>query len=115
MVKDNSGNIETKEIYEKFKMFFPGTPENKWEEIESLIEIADFNKNGKIDYAEFLTVIGLTSKEMNQKILKSIFDFYDDNKNGIIEASDIREIFKDTGLSNKQIHDMLDEFKFKWR
>ena len=37
--KDNSGNIETKEICEKFKMFFPGTPENKRKETESLIKL----------------------------------------------------------------------------
>ena len=46
---------------------------------------------------------------MSQKILKSIFDFYDDNKNMVIEASDIRETFEDAGLSDKQIHVMLDE------
>lgn len=107
--KDNSGDIDTHEIYSKYKLFFPGTPEKKWKEIESLIEVADTNKNGKIDYAEFLTVIGMSNIEMNKKILRNVFDFYDDNKNGYIEASDIKEIFEDTGLSDKQIHEMLDE------
>mgnify|MGYP004444975343 FL=1 len=106
---DNTGSVETKEIYQKYKKFFPGTSEEQWKTIDSLIQIADTNKNGKLDYGEFLTVLSLKNKEMNKKTLREIFDFYDENKNGVIEPTDIREIFEDTGLSDKQIHEILAE------
>lgn len=106
---DNTGSVETKEIYLKYKKFFPGTSAEQWKTIQSLIDIADTNKNGKLEYGEFLTVLTLKNKEMNKKTLREIFDFYDENKNGVIEPTDIREIFEDTGLSDKQIHEILAE------
>ena len=47
------------------------------------------------------------NKELGVETLREVFDYYDVDKNGQIEASDIREIFEDTGLSDKEIHQMI--------
>ena len=77
--------------------------------INAFLDSMDVNNNGKIDYDEFLTAMNLGNKEIGKQTLKEVFDFYDRNKNGIIEASDIKEIFEDTGLSDKEIHQMIDD------
>ena len=75
----------------------------------NFLETADVDNNGKIDYAEFLTAMNLGNKEISKTTLKEVFDYYDHDKNGVIEAKDIKEIFEDTGLSDKEIHDLIDE------
>ena len=107
--KDHNGAIDKKELLDNYKKYFPGTTQRQLKVINTFIESADVNSNGKIDYAEFLTAMNLGNKELSEKTLKEVFDYYDYNKNGVIEASDIREIFEDTGLSDKEVHEMIDD------
>ena len=106
---DHNGFIDKKELLEQYKKFFPGTTQKQIKVINTFLDSADVNNNGKIDYAEFLTAMNLGNKEIGEKALKEVFDYYDYNKNGVIEASDIREIFEDTGLSDKEVHEMIDD------
>ena len=106
---DHNGFIDKKELLEQYKKFFPGTTQKQIKVINTFLDSADVNNNGKIDYAEFLTSMNLGNKEIGEKTLKEVFDYYDYNKNGVIEASDIREIFEDTGLSDKEVHEMIDD------
>ena len=106
---NHDGTIEKKELFKQYRKYFPGTPKEQWKKIELFIDTADINKNGKIEYSEFLTVMTLQSRELSEKTLREIFDFYDYSKNGYIDASDIKELFENTDITDKQIHDMLDE------
>ena len=107
--ENHNGYIEKSEIMQNYKKFFPGTTQKQMKVINAFLDSADVNSNGKIDYDEFLTAMNLGNKEIGKQTLKEVFDFYDRNKNGVIEASDIREIFEDTGLSDKEIHQMIDD------
>ena len=106
---NNNGYIEKKELLAQYKTFFPGTTQKHLKIINEFLDSADANNNGRIDYAEFLTTMNLGNKEIGKQTLKEVFDFYDEDKNGYIEASDIKEIFEDTGLSDKEVHEMIDE------
>ena len=106
---NHNGCIEKKELLEQYKKYFPGTSKKQLKVINTFLDQADVDKNGVIDYAEFLTAMNLGNQEISKNALKEVFDFYDYDKNGIIEASDIREIFEDTGLSDKDIHQMIDD------
>ena len=106
---DHNGFIEKDELLKEYKNYFPGTTEKQLKVINTFLESADVNNNGKIDYAEFLTSMNLGNKELSEQTLKEVFNFYDYDKNGFIEASDIREIFEDTGLSDQQIHEIIDD------
>ena len=106
---DHNGCIDKKELLNNYKKYFPGTTQKQLKVINGFLDSADVNNNGKIDYAEFLTAMNLGNKELSKKTLKEVFDYYDYNKNGVIEAADIREIFEDTGLSDKEVHEMIDD------
>jgi calcium-dependent protein kinase len=106
---DKKGYIDKKELLAQYKKYFSGTTEKQIKIIDKFMESADTDNNGKIDYAEFLTMMNLKNKELGENALKEVFDYYDKNKNGFIEASDIREIFEDTGLSNKEVHQLIDD------
>ena len=106
---DHNGFIDKKELLREYNKYFPGTTKKQLKVINNFLETADVDNNGKIDYAEFLTAMNLGNKEISKTTLKEVFDYYDHDKNGIIEAKDIKEIFEDTGLSDKEIHDLIDE------
>ena len=110
--EDKSGFINKKELLTQYKKHFPGTTERQLKVINKFLEQGDVDNNGKIDYAEFLTMMNLGNKEIGEKTLKEVFDYYDVDKNGYIEPSDIREIFEDTGLSNKEVHQLIDDVDF---
>ena len=106
---DHNGTIETKELFAEYRKLFPGTTREKWKKIKLFIENADINKDGKISYGEFLTIMNMTTKELSKDTLQSIFNQFDVNKTGFIDAYDMKEMFEDTNITDKQIHDMLDE------
>ena len=106
---NHNGFIEKKELLAQYKKIFPGTTQRQLKTINEFLDSADINNNGKIDYAEFLTTMNFGNKEISEKTLKEVFDYYDVDKNGYIEASDIKEIFEDTGLSDKEVHQMIDD------
>ena len=106
---DHNGFIDKKELLREYNKYFPGTTKKQLKVINNFLETADVDNNGKIDYAEFLTAMNLGNKEISKTTLKEVFDYYDHDKNGVIEAKDIKEIFEDTGLSDKEIHDLIDE------
>ena len=107
--KYNNEYYRLEELLREYNKYFPGTTKKQMKIINSFLETADVDNNGKIDYAEFLTAMNLGNKELSEKTLREIFDYYDHDKNGVIEAKDIKEIFEDTGLSDKEIHDLIDE------
>ena len=106
---DHNGYIDKKELLKEYNKYFPGTTRKQLKVINNFLETADVDNNGKIDYAEFLTAMNLGNKEISKNTLKEVFNYYDHDKNGVIEAKDIKEIFEDTGLSDKEIHDIIDE------
>ena len=106
---DHNGYIDKKELMKEYNKYFPGTTKKQLKVINNFLETADVDNNGKIDYAEFLTAMNLGNKDISKNTLKEVFDYYDHDKNGVIEAKDIKEIFEDTGLSDKEIHDLIDE------
>ena len=106
---DHNGYIEKKELMKEYNKYFPGTTRKQLKVINNFLETADVDNNGKIDYAEFLTAMNLGNKEISENTLREVFNYYDHDGNGVIEAKDIKEIFEDTGLSDKEIHDLIDE------
>ena len=108
-MKKFKNNIDKKELLQEYNKYFPGTTKKQLKIVNNFLETADVDNNGKIDYAEFLTAMNLGNKEISKTTLREVFDYYDYDKNGVIEAKDIKEIFEDTGLSDKEIHDLIDE------
>ena len=110
--EDKNGFINKKKLLTQYKKHFPGTIEKQLKVMNKLLEQEDVYNNGKINYAKFLIMMNLGNKEILEKTLKEVFDYYDINKNWYIEPSDIREIFEDIGISNKEVHQLIDNVDF---
>ena len=109
MDNDHNGSIECRELFLQYRKLFPGTTREQWENIKKFVEASDINKDGKISYGEFLTVMTLSTNELSRKTLENVFNHFDVDHTGYIDALDLKELFEDTNLSDKEIHDMLDE------
>lgn len=107
--KNGDGNVSVEEIYKNYRQLFPGTKKSQWKKIKKFVEHADIDKSGTIEYSEFLTIMSLTNKEQSEEVIRSIFNYFDDNRNGYIEAKDLRELFENTDVNDKEFQDMIDE------
>ncbi len=54
---------------------------------------ADVNKNGVIDYNEFIMANLTSHKKLSENNLRQAFDFYDADKNGVIGLEELRKVF----------------------
>ena len=109
MDNDHNGSIECRELFLQYRKLFPGTTREQWENIKKFVEASDINKDGKLSYGEFLTVMTLSTNDLSRKTLENVFNHFDIDHTGYIDALDLKELFEDTNLSDKEIHDMLDE------
>lgn len=69
---DQNGYIDKDELIKLYKKYFPGTTQKQLKNINSFLETADVNNNGKIDYAEFLTAMNLGNKELSVQSLREV-------------------------------------------
>lgn len=106
---NNDGKLDAGEIMAKFGQYFSAVPEEQYERIKLFIEKVDVNKSGFIEYGEFMTVNNFVNHEMNKKMLKEVFDFFDVTKNGTIEVEDLKELFKGISVEEEKIKEMLNE------
>ncbi|MCQ2821390.1 MAG: protein kinase, partial [archaeon] len=106
---DNSGDIDFDEFFERCGNLFEGNKAGKRKKsARKLMMALDLNGNGKLDYAEFLTVMTLMNKELSINTLRQVFDFFDHDKKGAIDAAGLREIFEATDVTVDEINEMID-------
>ena len=108
--KNNDGKLDKKEIKQTYGQYFSIIPEEQNEKIDIFIEKVDINNTGFIEYDEFLTVNNVVNSEMNKKMLKEVFDFFDKKKNGTIEIDDLKLLLRNMDLETEKINEMLNEF-----
>ncbi|KAG5583559.1 hypothetical protein H5410_054186 [Solanum commersonii] len=76
-----------------------------WEEQRKLISDisqGDVDKDGFLDYAEFVAISVHLRKMANEEHLKKAFDFFDRNQNGYIEIEELREALDDEIETNSE-------------
>ena len=84
-------------------------------EIQTLFNELDINRNGKIDYEEFLRGVVGEMNDRRRKIVLQVFKIFDKNQNGVIEMDDIRENYNakfhpDVQSGKKTEEEVLAEF-----
>jgi len=111
--KNRSGRISMAELGDMLTSMGRIIPSKK--DLENIMEEIDTDKNGAIDFSEFLHFM---TTERNSRKLSSdasdygeIFDFMDINKNGFISADDLKKIMERVGqkVTNLEIEEMVDE------
>ena len=90
MIADNDNN-KTVDINEFRKFCHDYRIPISDKEIQTLFSELDINRNGKIDYEEFLKGVIGEMNDRRKKVVLQVFKIFDKNKNGVIEMDDIRE------------------------
>lgn len=92
MDRDKDGKLHKDEL----KEFFSRLDTVDSEKIGEVMDSVDADKNGFIDYTEFLAVC-LNAAHLEEHYIKEAFDFFDKDGNGEITLEEMKEHIKDLG------------------
>merc|ERR1711878_59618 len=87
------GRISRKSFHSMMKECYPGTDTEKLE--RHIFRMYDTNKDGHIDFREFMIVLYIMSNGTPQDNLKQIFKVFDINNDGFISLKELQRIVKD--------------------
>merc|ERR1712079_566989 len=87
------GRISRKSFHAMMKECYPGTDTEKLE--RHIFSMYDTNKDGHIDFREFMIVLYIMSNGTPQENLKQIFKVFDINNDGFISLKELQRIVKD--------------------
>ncbi|KAL6870986.1 hypothetical protein ACP4OV_014834 [Aristida adscensionis] len=108
MDKDNSGTITLEEL--KNGLARQGTTKLSDTEIQQLMEAADADGNGLIDYEEFVTATVHMNKLDREEHLYTAFQYFDKDNSGYITKEELEQALKEKGLYDaKEIKDVISE------
>lgn len=91
--KHPDGQISRKSFHAMMKECYPGTDTEKLE--KHIFRMYDTNKDGHIDFREFMIVLYIMSNGTPQENLKQIFRVFDINNDGFISLKELQRIVKD--------------------
>jgi len=102
-----SGKLTPRKFVEMYKLFFPHG--NAQEFCDHVFRTFDTDKNGFIDFKEFLLAIDVTSAGSPTDKLKWAFKMYDVDGNGVIDLEEMTKIVQAIyDVENKgAIYDMM--------
>ncbi|KAB5511660.1 hypothetical protein GE09DRAFT_1047467 [Coniochaeta sp. 2T2.1] len=105
--KDHTGDITAEELGEVMRGLGLNPSDS---ELHDLIAEADVNKDGSIDFNEFLNMMARTVKEVdNEEELKNAFKVFDKDGSGTISAIELRAVLQHLGenLTDDDLDEML--------
>jgi calcium-dependent protein kinase len=107
--KDNSGTISIHELQESIKTskVFQGLSPA---ELDQMIAKLDANRDGQVDFTEFVTAAYDRQKILNRDNIKIAFDLFDIDKNGFITKEELQSVFGAQLTSPKAVK----EFEAQW-
>merc|ERR1712142_1379719 len=91
--KHPDGQISRKSFHSMMKECYPGTDTEKLE--RHIFRMYDTNKDGHIDFREFMIVLYVMSNGTPEENLKQIFRVFDINNDGFISLKELQRIVKD--------------------
>eukprot|EP00890_Picochlorum_soloecismus_P005479 jgi/Picsp_1/5932/NSC_03289-R1_calmodulin len=108
-VTADTGTITTKELGVVMRSLGQ-TPTEA--ELKEMIEEVDTNKDGTIDFKEFLGLMSRKTKDKDsQEELREAFKVFDKDGNGYISAAELRHVMTSLGekLSDEEVDAMMKE------
>jgi len=101
------GKLTREEIINGFREMEIENPEA---EADKIFEQADTDGNGFIEFTEWVTATMDKRKMLSKERLKAAFDIFDNNGNGSISFSEVKQLLDHGGQTeNKVFEDMIAE------
>ncbi len=107
--KDRDGSITTKELGNVVKMLNNAASD---QEIKDMIDEVDIDGNGKIEFDEFVVLMGKKSKEQDtEDEVINAFRVFDKDGNDTISSTELRHIMTTIGdkLTDDEVDAMISE------
>ena len=73
------------------------------EELEKIMDLVDIDKNGYIEYQEFILATFSKKKILTDDNLKRSFDMFDRDKSGKISANELKQVLSGSNEENKDV------------
>lgn len=99
--KNGDGKISKQELLEEFTKTM--REDLAIEEVERIFASSDIDKNGHIEYSEFLAVTLKKDSLISKKNLETAFAIFDRDGNGSISAEELKSILAGNAVSEEQV------------
>ncbi len=108
---NNDGSIDENEFVMHLKEIIEKTGEKIDESyLKKVFENIDIDKSGTVEYSEFVAAGVKKELILKEENLKESFDFFDKNKNGLINLEDLRVVFmKFKGFSQEEFNSIVSD------
>ncbi|XP_023539042.1 calcium-dependent protein kinase 26-like [Cucurbita pepo subsp. pepo] len=103
---DNSGQITAEELKDGLNRFGANLNET---EIKDLMQAADFDNNGCIDYGEFIAATLHLNKAEREDHLFAAFQYFDKDGSGYITQDELQKACEDFGIESIHLEEMIGE------
>jgi calcium-dependent protein kinase len=105
--KNGDGVLSKEEIFEGYKSILGEVEAAK--EVERIMTDIDLDKNGYIDYNEFVMAATNRQKVLNKEKLEATFKMFDKDGNGSISLDEIRSILGNNFTDQKALEGIIKE------
>ncbi|XP_065921016.1 calmodulin-like [Dysidea avara] len=105
--EDGDGTITTKELCTVMRSLGQNPTEA---ELQDMINEVDADRNGTIDFPEFLTMmVRRTDSDLEE--VREMFSIFDKDGNGFISAAELRHVLKNHGemVTDEEVDEMMRE------
>ncbi|KAI3431898.1 uncharacterized protein J3R85_007767 [Psidium guajava] len=103
---DDSGSITFEELKDGLKRVGSNLMES---EIRDLMDAADIDNSGTIDYGEFLAATLHLNKMEREENLVAAFSYFDKDGSGYITTDELQQACKEFGLGDVHLDDIIKE------
>ena len=104
--KNSDWKITKVELFKAYKLAGIDVTQ---EQIENLIKTMDFDKDGKVNYEEFIRICIPKEKLFTEQNLENAFNLFDKNKNGFITPSEIIDIIVGNRNISEEVKNSIKE------
>jgi calcium-dependent protein kinase len=105
--KNGDGVLTKEEIFDGYKSILGEVEAEK--EVERIMNEMDLDKNGSIDYNEFVMAATNRQKVLNKEKLEATFKMFDKDGNGSISLEEIRSTLGNNFTDQKALENIIKE------